>query len=157
VSGPRPLGGWMDDEIADRIEGLSPEARALFWEVQRRVEETEFKVPPDELVANLHQRMAGLPPQDQPEFVNLFRAIVRQAHEEGLQLEAEAVKAEGFKKLIERAQELDRRAGRPVNEAMTLKEAIPKLEAVGELGLLEREYLESVKDELVWVPVDEEE
>ena len=60
-------------------------------------------------------------------------------------------------KLIERAQELDRRAGRPVNEAMTLKEAVPKLEAVGELGLLEREYLKSVKDELVWVPVDEEE
>ena len=40
---------------------------------------------------------------------------------------------------------------------MTLKEAVPKLEAVGELGLLERAYLKSVKDELVWVPVDEEE
>ena len=69
----------------------------------------------------------------------------------------EAVQAEGFIKLIERAQELDRRAGRPADEAMTLKEAVPKLEAVGELGLLEREYLKSVKDELVWVPVDEEE
>jgi len=73
----------MDDEIAGRIERLSPEARALFWEIQRREEETEFRVPPDKLVANLHQRMAGLPPQDKREFVDLFRAIKRQAHEEG--------------------------------------------------------------------------
>ena len=54
----------MDDEIAGRIERLSPEARALFWEVVRRGEETEFRVPPDELVVNLHQRMASLPLQD---------------------------------------------------------------------------------------------
>jgi hypothetical protein len=60
-------------------------------------------------------------------------------------------------KLIARAKELDRRAGRPVNEAMTLEEAVPKLEAAGELGLLEREYLKSVRGELVWVPVDEDE
>jgi hypothetical protein len=147
----------MDNEIAGRIESLSSEAPALFWEIERRGEETKFKVPPDELVANLHQRMAGLPPQDQPEFVDLFRAITRKAHEEGLRLEAEGLKHEGFMKLIARAQELDRRAGRPVNEDMNLKEAIPKLEAAGELSLLEREYYEAVKHELVWVPVDEDE
>jgi hypothetical protein len=147
----------MDDEIADRIERLSPEARALFWELQRRGEETEFKVPPDELVVNLRQRMASLPPQDQPEFIDIFRVIAHQAHEKALQLEAEAVQAEGFAKLIRRAQELDRRAGRPANEAMTLEEAVPKLEAAGELGVLEREYLKSVWGELVWVPVDENE
>jgi len=147
----------MDDEIADRIERLSPEARALFWELQRRGEETEFRVPPDELVVDLHQRMAGLLLQDQPEFIDIFRVIAHQAHEKGLQLEAEAVQAEGFAKLIRRAQELDRRAGHPVNEAMTLEEAVPKLEAAGELGVLEREYLKSVWGELVWVPVDEDE
>jgi hypothetical protein len=147
----------MDDEIADRIEKLSPEARALFWEVERRGEEAEFKVPADELVANLHQRMASLPPQDRSEFVDVFHAIARQAEEEGLRLQAEGVKHEGFAKLIERAQELDRHAGRPVNEAMTLEEAVPKLEEAGELGLLEREYLKSVWGELVWVPVDEDE
>jgi hypothetical protein len=147
----------MDDEIADRIERLSPEARALFWELQRRGEESEFRVPPDELVVNLRQRMAGLPPQDLSELVDLYRAIKRRAREEGLKLEAEGLEAEGFMKLIARAKELDRRAGRPVNEAMTLEEAVPKLEAAGELGLLEREYLKSVRGELVWVPVDEDE
>jgi hypothetical protein len=75
----------MDDEIAGRIERLSPEARALFWEVVRRGEETEFRVPPDELVVNLHQRMAGLPLQDRVEFIDVFGAIMRQAREEGLQ------------------------------------------------------------------------
>jgi hypothetical protein len=103
----------MDDEIADRIEGLSPEARALFWEVQRRAEESEFRVPPNELVVNLRQRMAGLPPQDLSEFVDLFRAIKHKADKEGLRLEAEELEAEGFMMLIARAKELDRQAGRP--------------------------------------------
>ena len=139
----------MDDEIAGRIERLSPEARALFWEVERRGEEAEFKVPMDELVVDLHERMEDLPPQDQQEFVDLFLAIGRQAHEEGLRRGAEGVKHGGFMEIIERARELDRRAGRPVNEAMTLKEAVPKLEAAGELDLLEREYLKSVWHDVV--------
>jgi hypothetical protein len=145
------------DEIANRIKRLSSEARALLWEVERWGEETECKVPAAELVVNLHQRIADLPPSDQPEFIDIFRCIARQAHEDGLQLEAEAVKHEGFIKLIERAQELDRRVGRPAGETTTLREAVPKLEAAGELSLLEREYLASVRDELVWVPVDEDE
>jgi hypothetical protein len=118
----------MDNKIAGRIERLSPEARALFWEVVRRGEETEFRVPPDESVVNLHQRMADLSPQDQREFTDVFRAIARQGHAEGLQLQAEAAQAEGFIKLIERAQELDRQAGRPVKEDMTLGEALARLE-----------------------------
>ena len=147
----------MDKEIRERMERLSPEARALFWEVEQQGEEAEFEVPADELVDKLHQRMLELPPEDQVEFVELFRAIGRKAHQEGLRLEVEGIKHEGFAKLISRAQELDRVAGRPVKEGMTLKEAIPKLEAAGELSTLEREYLEAAKHELVWVPVDEDE
>ena len=118
----------MDDKIAGRIERLSPEARALFWEVVRRGEETEFRVPPDELVVNLHQRMAGLPLQDRVEFIDVFGAIMRQAREEGLQKKAEAAQAEGFIKLIKRAQELERRAGRSIKPDMTLGEALARLE-----------------------------
>ena len=150
----------MDEEIRERIERLSPEARALFWEVEQQGEEAEFEVPADELVDKLRQRsqrMLELPPEDQVEFVELLRAIGRKTHEEGLRLEVEGIKHEGFAKLISKAQELDRVAGRPVKEGMTLKEAIPKLEAAGELSTLEREYLEAAKHELVWVPVDEDE
>jgi hypothetical protein len=118
----------MDDEIPDRIERLSPEARALFWEVARRGEETEFRVPPDELVVNLHQRMAELAPRDRVEFIDVFGAIMRQAREEGLQQKAEAAQAEGFTKVIKRAQALDRQAGRPMKEDMTLGEALARLE-----------------------------
>jgi len=143
----------MDNEIAGRIERLSPEARALFWEIERRGEETEFKVPVDELVVNLHQRMLDLP--DREEFVDLYRAISRKEHEEGLRGEAEGLRHEGFMELIARAKELDRQAGRPVKEDMTTGEAIGRLEEAGELSLLEREYFEAGKHELVWVPVDE--
>jgi hypothetical protein len=147
----------MDDEIAGRIERLSPEARALFWEIQRREEETEFRVPPDKLVANLHQRMAELPPEDQAEFVGLFRVIRREADEEGQRLETEALEAEGFVRLIERAKELDRQAGRPVKEDMTTGEAIGRLEEAGELGTLERAYFDAIKDEIIWVPEEPDE
>ena len=81
----------MDKEIRERIERLSPEARALFWEVEQQGEEAEFEVPADELVDKLHQRMLELPPEDQVEFVELFRAIGRKAHEEGLRLEVEGI------------------------------------------------------------------
>ena len=147
----------MDDEIADRIERLSSEARALFWEVQRRGEESEFRVPADELVPNLHQRMAHLPPQDLSEFVDLFRAIKRKADDEGLRLEAEGLEAEGFMKLIARAKELDRQAGRPVKEDMTTGEAIGRLEEAGELDTLERAYFDAIKDEIIWVPEEPDE
>jgi hypothetical protein len=122
----------MDDEIAGRIEKLSPEARALFWEIEWRGEKTEFRVPPDELVVNLHQRMAELPPQDQPEFIGLFRAIAQESLEEGERLRAEALQAETFANIIKRAQELDRQAGRPVKEDMTLGEALARLEEAGD-------------------------
>src|SRR5215204_510748 len=147
----------MDNEIAGRIERLSPEARALFWEIERRGEEAEFKVPADELVVDLHQRMAELPPQDQPAFLDLFGAIAREAHEEGFRLRAGAIQAEGFMKLIERAKELDRQAGRPIKEDMTTGEAVARLAEAGELGTLERALFDAIKDEIIWVPVDEDE
>jgi hypothetical protein len=147
----------MDDEIAARIERLSPEARALFWEIEKRGEETGFKVPPDELVVNLHQRMAELAPEDLVEFVQLYGVIGRKFQEEGLRLEAEALKHEGYRKLIERAQELDRQAGRLVKEDMTTGEAIARLEEAAELGTLERAHFDATKNEIIWVPVEPDE
>ena len=82
----------MDDEIEARVERLSPEAQALFWEIEWRGEKTEFRVPPDELVVNLHQRMAELPSQDQPEFIDLFRAIAQESREKGERLSAPFLK-----------------------------------------------------------------
>jgi hypothetical protein len=118
----------MDDEIAGRVERLSPEARALFWEAQRRGEETEFRVPPDELVVNLHQRMAELAPRDRVEVVDVFRAVARAADKERKRLAAELLEIETFANIIERAQELDRQAGRPIKQDMTLGEALARLE-----------------------------
>jgi hypothetical protein len=146
----------MDDEIEARIARLSPAARELFWEVMRRGEEFGFRAPPLEVLDNeLLSRIKGLPVDERREFFRVFGSVARQGREEAIRLQADAIRFEGFAKLIERAQELDRQAGRPINEDMTLKEAIPKLEAAGKLDALEREYLESVKDEIVWVPREE--
>jgi hypothetical protein len=145
----------MDEEIRGRLARLSPQARALFWELELQGKESNFEVPADELVIDLHQRMLDLP--DREEFVELHRAIGSKAHEEGLRLEAEALKHEGFAKLIERAQELERQAGRPVKEDMTTGEAIGRLEEAGELGSLEWAYFDAIKDEIIWVPKEPDE
>jgi hypothetical protein len=147
-----------EDDIANRISQLSPEAWTLFWEVYRKGEETDFEIPPEELlVGDELARLAELPREEQVKFFGVFGAMAREDHQEVYRLKAEGVRAEGFMQIIARAQELDRKAGRPVNENMTLEEAVPKLEEAGELDTLEREYLRSVWGEIVWVPVEDEE
>ncbi len=146
----------VDDEITNRIAELSPAARELFWEVLRWGANTEYTVSPEEVLSGeLLERLKALPLEDRRGIMRLWGAIGHRGREEGLRLQAEAIRHEGFIKLIERAQELDQRAGRPVNENMTLEEAIPKLEAAGELDALQREYLRSVKGEIIWVPREE--
>src|SRR5215217_4539031 len=126
-----------DEEIQARIESLSPEARALFWEIQRLGEETGFTVPSEEVLAgDVEQRLAELPIEDRTEFFDLYGAIARHYLEEGYRLQAEGDKNMRMAALIQQAQDLDRNAGRPVNQSMTLGEAIPKLEAAGKLDPL---------------------
>jgi hypothetical protein len=145
------------DEIMARIERLAPEARALFGEIWWLGEETEGTVPPEEVLAgDVEQRLAELPIEAREEVFDLFGAIGRHEFEEVCRLQAEGDKSMRIAALIQQAQDLDRNAGRPVNQSMTLGEAIPKLEAAGKMDPLERKYLDSVKDELVWVPVSEE-
>jgi hypothetical protein len=73
----------MNEEILDRVERLSPETRALFWELEARGEAEEFRVPADELVIDLHRRMLDIPRYEQAEFMDIFRTIAEDAFEEG--------------------------------------------------------------------------
>jgi hypothetical protein len=120
------------DEIKARIEDLPPEARALFSEIWRGMEEFDFMVPPDELVLNLRERVSELSAEDRAEYMDLWRVIARRARAEADRNREEAEQADLFIRLIRRAQELDRRAGRPVNECMTIGEALARLKEAGE-------------------------
>jgi hypothetical protein len=62
-------------------------------------------------------------------------------------------KYEDLQEIIARAQELDRRAGRPDDEEMMVGVAVAKLEAAGELDLLEHKYLDGIKHEVIYVPL----
>jgi hypothetical protein len=73
-------------------------------------EEAEFAISAEEiLVSDEMKRLSELSVEDRAEIVGLWDAIVRRANEEGARLQA--VRHEYFSELIERAQELDRRAG----------------------------------------------
>ena len=58
----------------------------------------------------------------------MFRAVARAADKERKRHAAELLEIETFANIIERAQGLDRQAGRPIKQDMTLEEALARLE-----------------------------
>jgi hypothetical protein len=53
---------------------------------------------------------------------------------------------------MQRAQDLDRAGGKPVNNAMTLNEAVERLRTAGKLSEEEERFIERIKDRVVEVP-----
>jgi hypothetical protein len=156
------------DDIERRIEGLSaelsPEGRALMREVRRAEKEAVSGVPGVPGVPLDEIRAAGAAmvprmekhfqkhPEDQEKFIEIIEATIAQASDGMNRAEADSTKYEGLVEIMSRAQELDRLSGRPVNEQITLAEAVSKLEAAGKLDPLERKYLDSIQDEVLYIP-----
>jgi hypothetical protein len=114
-------------------------------------------VPPEEVLAGgIRDRLNLLPVEGQEAFFAVFAAIARQQLDEVTESQAGYITHEGYMKLITRAQELDRRAGRPVKEDMTTGEAVAKLEEAGELDALESGYLHAAMNDILWIPVEDE-
>jgi hypothetical protein len=148
------------DDIERRIEGLSPEGRVLIREVQRAEMESVSGVPLDEILAEMLPRMEKLfqeHPEDQEKFIEIIEATIAQASDRMNRAQADITKYEGLREIISRAQELDRLSGRPVNEKMSVGEAVSKLEAAGKLDPLERKYLDSIRDEVLYIPPRDDE
>jgi hypothetical protein len=57
--------------------------------------------------------------------------------------------------LMQRAQDLDRKEGKPVNNAMTLREAVKRLRTAGKLSEEGERFFERVKDTVVEIPATE--
>jgi hypothetical protein len=150
---------YKHKEVEERVGQMSPVLRGLVEEMLRRGEQLDYRAPLDEVLdrdLEAQLRLVLSEPALRREWEEFWQAYIEAADEDAAAAEADVVRAEGFIKLIERAKELDQRDGRPVNEHMTLEEAVSKLEAAGELNALEREYLISVMDELVLVENPEE-
>ncbi len=111
------------DDLEERRRGrLTPAGRQLLDEIERMLDANEDP-PFEEIVA----RIKALPPADQTELFSMF--VARGYAAEG-RAEAHARKAETWgsaSEIIQAARELDRAAGRPANENMTLREALEKL------------------------------
>jgi hypothetical protein len=78
----------MDEEIRERLDRLSPEARELFLELEVVGEQWAYKAPAEELVVDLHERMRALSPEDAREFCDLHLAVARKCFEVASRLQA---------------------------------------------------------------------
>lgn len=107
---------------ARRAARLSPAGRELLAEIERAL---EGPTPPDP--ASFIERIGALPPNDRAEIVSVVGGMGREfgaraaANQEQVAMMGEAAE------IIREAQERDRAAGLPVDENMTLGEAIEKL------------------------------
>jgi hypothetical protein len=138
------------DDIERAIRELSSEGADLMREVCHREREARAGVPPEVLLAGVVERLERIfdeHPEDRETMIAIVGAIL-DAHDEAIATSrAGLAKSEWLAKIISRAQELDRLAGRPVSEHRTVAEAVDKLEAAGALDPLESRYFDTIRRE----------
>jgi Protein of unknown function (DUF3110) len=142
------------DEMRDaRIRRLSPEARELLEELERRMAEEsqrrqvagEQPRTLEELIGDLGPRLDALSTQDRAVLDTLMAVTPLAAERAANQDAADVTTAQRAMSLIERAVRLDRAEGKPVREDMPLGEAVERLRRAGEITAEEERFYEAVK------------
>jgi hypothetical protein len=143
------------DEMRDaRIRQLSPEARELLEEIQRRTaDETQRQAtgaqprPLEEVVGDLNPRLGVLSSKDRATLATVMDAEAFSSSRAAEQQRTEAAMFERAENLIERALELDPAEGKPEREDMTLEVAVERLRRAGQITAEEERFYEDVKDQ----------
>ncbi len=116
--------GHERDELGERRAArLSPVGQELLAEIERSLEGPQAPNP-EEFV----ERIEALPPNDQAELEAILSGMELEAAARAKEHGEAAEAARQAKQIIAAAQEQDRAAGRPVDENMTVAEALEKLQ-----------------------------
>ncbi len=116
------------DELRERrVARLSPAGRELLAEIERALDGPN---PPDP--APFIERIGALPPNDRAEIVAVVGSMSREFGARAAANQEQAAMMGEAAEIIREAQERDRVAGLPVDENMTLGQAIEKLRGASE-------------------------
>jgi hypothetical protein len=124
-----------NDKIEDLIRRLSPRAREVYDEIEKIHERASREgTSPEEVGAQVRPLLDGLTPSEHTDLVRILEAHMADVEHQGEQARRKEEQARRAAALIQRAQDLDREEGKPVNDAMTVKQAVESLREAGKLS-----------------------
>jgi hypothetical protein len=145
-----------NDEIEALLRRLSPRAREVCDEIEKLYERASREgTSPKEVALQVGALSAGLPLSERTDLMKILEAQMADVERQGEKARRREEQMRRAAALIQRAQELDRAEGKPVNDAMTLREAVERLRTAGKLSEEEERFFERVKDSVVEVPATE--
>jgi hypothetical protein len=124
-----------NEAIEDLLRRLSPRAREVYDEIETLVERPSREgTSPEEVGAQAAALLDGFTLSDRTDLLRILEARMAYVEHQGEEARRRVEKARRAVALIQRAQDLDRAEGKPVNDAMTVKQAVERLREAGKLS-----------------------
>jgi hypothetical protein len=124
-----------NEVIEDLLRRLSPRAREVYDEIEKLYERASREgTSPKEVALQVGALSAGLTLSERTDLMKILEAQMADVERQGKEARRRVEKARRAAALIQRAQELDREEGKPVNDAMTVKQAVERLREAGKLS-----------------------
>ena len=124
-----------NDVIEARLRRLSPRAREVYDEIEKLYERASREgTSPKEVALQVGALSDGLTLSERTDLMKILEAQMADAEHQGQEARRRVEKARRAAALIKRAQDLDRAEGKPVNDAMTVKQAVERLREAGKLS-----------------------
>jgi hypothetical protein len=146
-----------NDVIESLLRRLSPRAREVYDEIEKLYERASREgTSPKEVALQVGALSDGLTLSERTDLLKIIEAQMADVERQGKEARRREEQMRQAAALMQRAQDLDREEGKPVNNAMTLREVVERLRAAGKLSEEEERFFERVRDRVVEVPVTEE-
>ena len=124
-----------NEVIEDLLRRLSPRAREVYDEIEKLYERASREgTSPKEVALQVGALSDGLTLSERTDLMKILEAQMADAEHQGQEARRRVEKARRAAALIKRAQDLDRAEGKPVNDAMTVKQAVERLREAGKLS-----------------------
>ena len=124
-----------NEKIEVLLRRLSPRAREVYDQIETLVERPSREgTSPEEVAAQVRALRDGLTLSEHTDLMKILEAQMADVERQGEEARRKVEKARRAAALIQRAQDLDRAEGKPVNDAMTVKQAVERLREAGKLS-----------------------
>jgi hypothetical protein len=136
-----------NDVIEGLLRRLSPRAREVYDEIEKLYERASREgTSPEEVALQVRALSDGLTLSERTDLMKILEAQMADVEHQGEEARRMVEKARRAAALIQRTQDVDREEGKPVNDAMTVKQAVERLREAGKLSEDDERFIERVKD-----------
>jgi hypothetical protein len=124
-----------NDVIEALLRRLSPRAREIYDQIEMLVERPSREgTSPEEVGEQAAALLDGLTLSERTDLMKILEAQMADVEHQGEEARRREEQMRRAAALMQRAQDLDRAEGKPVNDAMTVKQAVERLREAGKLS-----------------------